>query len=252
MNGAGESSRNAATSTGSPSAGTPNRAARQHWRCRTVSAGGLRTWAAVGSAPLTGKSGPRYEVGVGERAREAHRRCAAMGRIRGGPSATPACRGYPLEFPSTALSTACGPPRAPHRHPSGRERVCLACRILFVAVPPTTLAPTLNIAGEQVTVLASGEATEGDEVFLQRGPEGRSRHHAANRSLTGRASEIVRQPQRSGGALTPHGDKLPRNTDRHARRPHPATLPRRRAARAGDPEVGAPLRAEPIARSLAG
>src|SRR5262245_37291069 len=33
-------------------------------------------------------------------------------------------------------------------------------------------APTLDIVGEQLTVLASGEATEGYEVFLQRGPEG--------------------------------------------------------------------------------
>jgi quercetin dioxygenase-like cupin family protein len=39
-------------------------------------------------------------------------------------------------------------------------------------VGPTTYAPTLDIVGEQVTVLASGEATEGYEIFLQRGPEG--------------------------------------------------------------------------------
>jgi len=33
-------------------------------------------------------------------------------------------------------------------------------------------AAALNIVGEHVTVLASGEATEGYEIFLQRGPEG--------------------------------------------------------------------------------
>ena len=33
-------------------------------------------------------------------------------------------------------------------------------------------ASTLDIVGEHVTVLASGEATEGYEIFLQRGPEG--------------------------------------------------------------------------------
>jgi quercetin dioxygenase-like cupin family protein len=39
-------------------------------------------------------------------------------------------------------------------------------------VTPEKYAPTLNIVGEHVTVLASGEATESYEVFLQRGPEG--------------------------------------------------------------------------------
>ena len=39
-------------------------------------------------------------------------------------------------------------------------------------VTPEDYAPALNIVGEHVTVLASGEATEGYEVFLQRGPEG--------------------------------------------------------------------------------
>ena len=39
-------------------------------------------------------------------------------------------------------------------------------------VTPEKYAPTLDIVGEQVTVLASGEATESYEVFLQRGPEG--------------------------------------------------------------------------------
>ncbi len=39
-------------------------------------------------------------------------------------------------------------------------------------VAPQDYAPTLNLVGEKITVLASGEATEGYEVFLQRGPEG--------------------------------------------------------------------------------
>jgi quercetin dioxygenase-like cupin family protein len=39
-------------------------------------------------------------------------------------------------------------------------------------VGPDEYAPALNIVGEQVIVLASGEATQGYEIFLQRGPEG--------------------------------------------------------------------------------
>lgn len=39
-------------------------------------------------------------------------------------------------------------------------------------VAPKDYGPALNIVGEHVTVLASGEATEGYEIFLQRGPEG--------------------------------------------------------------------------------
>jgi quercetin dioxygenase-like cupin family protein len=39
-------------------------------------------------------------------------------------------------------------------------------------VTPANYRPALNIVGEHVTVLASGEATEGYEVFLQRGPRG--------------------------------------------------------------------------------
>jgi quercetin dioxygenase-like cupin family protein len=39
-------------------------------------------------------------------------------------------------------------------------------------VAPEDYAPTLDIVGEHVTVLASGEATQGYEIFLQRGPEG--------------------------------------------------------------------------------
>jgi quercetin dioxygenase-like cupin family protein len=39
-------------------------------------------------------------------------------------------------------------------------------------VTPKDYAPTLDIVGEHVTVLASGEATGGYEVFLQRGPAG--------------------------------------------------------------------------------
>ena len=39
-------------------------------------------------------------------------------------------------------------------------------------VTPQQYAPALDIVGEHVTVLASGEATEGYEIFLQRGPAG--------------------------------------------------------------------------------
>jgi quercetin dioxygenase-like cupin family protein len=39
-------------------------------------------------------------------------------------------------------------------------------------VAPKDYAADLNIVGERVTVLASGEQTEGYEIFLQRGPEG--------------------------------------------------------------------------------
>ena len=39
-------------------------------------------------------------------------------------------------------------------------------------VTPKDYAPALNIVGEHVTVLASGEATQGYEIFYQRGPEG--------------------------------------------------------------------------------
>jgi quercetin dioxygenase-like cupin family protein len=39
-------------------------------------------------------------------------------------------------------------------------------------VAPKDYAPALNIVGEHVTVLASGEATQGYEIFLQRGPAG--------------------------------------------------------------------------------
>ena len=46
----------------------------------------------------------------------------------------------------------------------------MAVKPLIVA--PEDYVPALNIVGEHVTVLASGEATEGYEIFLQRGPEG--------------------------------------------------------------------------------
>ena len=39
-------------------------------------------------------------------------------------------------------------------------------------VAPSDYAPELDIVGEHVIVLASGEATGGYEIFLQRGPEG--------------------------------------------------------------------------------
>ena len=41
----------------------------------------------------------------------------------------------------------------------------------FVVTPKNYPRP-LNIVGEHVTVLASGEATGGYEIFLQQGPEG--------------------------------------------------------------------------------
>jgi quercetin dioxygenase-like cupin family protein len=39
-------------------------------------------------------------------------------------------------------------------------------------VGPEDYADTLDVVGEHITVLASGEATGGYEIFLQRGPEG--------------------------------------------------------------------------------
>ena len=39
-------------------------------------------------------------------------------------------------------------------------------------VTPNDYAAELDIVGEHVTVLASGEATQGYEIFLQRGPDG--------------------------------------------------------------------------------
>jgi quercetin dioxygenase-like cupin family protein len=41
-----------------------------------------------------------------------------------------------------------------------------------LVVTPDDYASPLNIVGEQLTVLASGQATGGYEIFLQRGPEG--------------------------------------------------------------------------------
>jgi quercetin dioxygenase-like cupin family protein len=41
----------------------------------------------------------------------------------------------------------------------------------FVVTPKNYPHP-LNVVGEHITVLASGEATEGYEIFLQEGPEG--------------------------------------------------------------------------------
>ena len=41
----------------------------------------------------------------------------------------------------------------------------------FIVVPEN-YAPALDVVGEHITVLAPGEATEGYEIFLQRGPEG--------------------------------------------------------------------------------
>src|SRR5690349_21624488 len=53
---------------------------------------------------------------------------------------------------------------------SPRGGIGMAVRPFVVA--PEDYAPTLDIVGEHVTVLASGEATEGYEIFLQRGPAG--------------------------------------------------------------------------------
>jgi len=39
-------------------------------------------------------------------------------------------------------------------------------------VTPKDYAPALDLVGEKLTILASGEATGGYELFLQRGPEG--------------------------------------------------------------------------------
>src|SRR5687768_5748568 len=39
-------------------------------------------------------------------------------------------------------------------------------------VKPKDYAPTLDIVGEHVTVLASGADTGGNEIFFERGPEG--------------------------------------------------------------------------------
>lgn len=51
-----------------------------------------------------------------------------------------------------------------------KERPGMTARPFIVA--PRDYAPALNIVGEQLTVLASGEATDGYEIFLQRGAEG--------------------------------------------------------------------------------
>lgn len=39
-------------------------------------------------------------------------------------------------------------------------------------VTPSSYPAALNVVGERITVLASGEATGGYEIFLQQGPEG--------------------------------------------------------------------------------
>lgn len=41
----------------------------------------------------------------------------------------------------------------------------------FIIMPGKAPRP-LNVVGEKITVLASGEQTEGYEIFLQQGPEG--------------------------------------------------------------------------------
>ena len=41
-----------------------------------------------------------------------------------------------------------------------------------LVVTPQSYPPPLDIVGEHLTILASGDATEGYEIFLQQGPEG--------------------------------------------------------------------------------
>jgi quercetin dioxygenase-like cupin family protein len=41
-----------------------------------------------------------------------------------------------------------------------------------LVVTPETYPQPLDVVGEKITVLASGEATQGYEIFLQDGPEG--------------------------------------------------------------------------------
>ena len=70
-------------------------------------------------------------------------------------------------------------------------------------VAPKDYAPALNIVGEHVTVLASGEATEGYEVFLQRGPEGQGGRGTTRESncAGGNANQRMQSlPSRQGHA----------------------------------------------------
>jgi len=64
----------------------------------------------------------------------------------------------------------CANRRITKRHTLEEQETDMPREALIVT--PEDYAPALNIVGEHVTVLASGEATGGYEVFLQRGPEG--------------------------------------------------------------------------------
>jgi hypothetical protein len=50
-------------------------------------------------------------------------------------------------------------------------------------------APALSIVGEQLTILASGEATQGYEIFHQAGPEG-----SGAEAMTATAGTLVHLP----------------------------------------------------------
>ena len=77
--------------------------------------------------------------------------------------------------------------RWPQMAADGRVDRSVARRTEMAARPfvvePKDYAPVLNIVGEHVTVLASGDATEGYEIFLQRGPEGSGATPTAQSSL---------------------------------------------------------------------
>jgi len=71
---------------------------------------------------------------------------------------------------------------------------------------PEDYAPALDIVGEHVTVLASGEATGGYEIFLQRGSEGSGpppHSHPWDESffvVKGLAPHLCSGPARRGGS----------------------------------------------------
>ena len=71
---------------------------------------------------------------------------------------------------------------------------------------PENYAPALDIVGEHVTVLASGEATGSYEIFLQRGSEGSGpppHSHPWDESffvVKGLAPHLCSGPARRGGS----------------------------------------------------
>src|SRR5262245_37484185 len=54
-----------------------------------------------------------------------------------------------------------------HQDAAGKGERAMAAKPFVVA--PENYEPALNIVGEHVTVLASGDATQGYEIFLQQG-----------------------------------------------------------------------------------